>query len=376
MAVITYGQPGTPPPAAILAAFEGERVNPVAWVDVYLANNTTAWAQQIPITDGKVSVDMGRDERRNLDLTFYDLDQVLGYGPGQFWFDKILKPFKGIALDDGSIYAYQLGEFMIDQIERPHFPRTVHVTCRDFVKKLKLAKFTSTTTFTAGTQVKDIIFAIATNGGVSKFNIANITTVLAADITFERGTPRWDACKKLAESISCDLYFDSVGFFTLALMVDPITAPLAYSFKTGTTGNMVSFTKSSTDNEMFNDVLVYGDGPDNPLVFAQAENNNVTSPTRISEIGRRTTEFKSQFLDTNAKAATLAGKLLSVSALEQYQMSLESISIPWLEAARAVEVLDPNAAVTDPTRFLLTDFEVGFQLGSMQATAKRVTIVG
>lgn len=277
----------------------------------------------------------------------------------------------------GDTWITPLGEFRADVITRPRFPHSIRVTGRDFTKKLMLAKFAATTTFAAGANVGDTIKTIATNGGIAKFNFVTVTDTLGTAVTFEKGTTRWDACKQLAISISCDLYFDNAGFLCLQPMVDPLTAPLSYTFKTGMSGNLVDYDRSTNDSRLYNDILVYGNGPANPLVYAHVSNTAVTSPTSIANLNEtRTYTYSSQFFTTNAQALAYANKLLSVVALEQYEVNVSSIVIPWLEAGQAVELIVPDAATGDPTRFLLTSFAIPLMLGPMTGMAKRVTLVG
>lgn len=452
-----------------MAEFESDYVRVARWVDIYEADNVTMWRSQVPITGGSVSIDMSRDERRNLDLVIADPDGDLGYGPGYFWYDKIIKPYRGVTLQNGDIWVAPLGEFMIDQIQRPHFPSEIQVTGRDFMKKLLGDRFSQTTTFVAGTNVVAAIKAICTNAGITKFNFPTIDVrTLTSPVTFERNTERGRAALDLAESISSELFFDASGRLTLRPYVDPLTAPLSYTFQTGdplnpsgtrwavgtieglsfslttededflltetgdvimaesstpsvasdaeshflvaedldelmtedfdnlvtepseevvigsatqtiyaytNTGNLVSFTRSTADTLMNNHVVVYGDGPDNPLVFAEVENNDPSSPTRIAQLGRRTYSRSSVLVKNNADALLLAQSILKVRALEQYDVSLSSLVIPWLEAGDAIELLVDDAAVGDPTRFLLTSFGIPLGLEAMSASVKRITIV-
>lgn len=589
----------TTPPADVLEQIESSSVQVVRWVDIYEADNVTLWKSSPAITGGEVTVDSTRDERRNIDITFANDDGAIPYGPGNLWYDKIVKPYRGVVmppvtvdsylklpgvagnhlsvtrsalsgvtslqfavrvtfnslgvlqilcgwgsagatfrvaadnklyiatLTSGSAvlggaassvalpftagqvtagtkfwvkgtltiatascaYAYSydntndfdqvtwtalgtpqtgtnagaallytgstsslwgtnstgaagfagklhagvetintnntikfslagqtasaatitavtgqtmtvatsggnpaliygavinpsevwatgLGEFMIDTIDRPRFPHEIRVTGRDFVKKMKLAKFANATAFASGLNVATVINTIATNGGITKFNFATPTNTLSATITFDRGSLRWDAMKKLADSISHELFFDGFGYLTLRPMVDPLTAPLLYTFKTGADGNLVDFSRSTNDTRLYNDVCVYGDSPSAPLIFAQSENTAPSSPTRIAQLGRRTYTYASQFFTGTPQAQAFADSLLSVMALEQYDMELTSIVLPWLEAAGAVEALLPDATVGDPTRFLLSAFSVPMALGPMSGSVKRITIVG
>ncbi len=374
----------TVPTAEILTAFEATARAVERWVDIYEPDNETIWMSRAPFVDGSVNVDMSRSERRNLEITFADTTGEMGYGPTKFWYDKIIKPYRGLRLANGDIWVAQLGEFMIDQITRPRFPNNLAVTCRDFSKALIQDKFANTISFAAGTNVGTIIEAIASNGGIVKFDFVTVTNTLTSPVVFERGTERWTAITKLAEMISHEVFFSRTGYLVLRPYVDPLTAPVSFTFRHGVpTANLVDFSKSTNDTRVFNDVVVYGDGPSNPLVFGQAENTAPTSPTRIygsnginTGLSRRTYTRASQVIQTNTEAQALAEAILAVSALEQYDMSLSSFVIPWLEAGEAVEVETTEADVGDPTRFLLTNFSIPLELGNMDGSAKRVTIVG
>lgn len=370
---IVYGN-GVPS-YEIIDQFEGDVVSVRSWLDIYDSDNTTIWKSQVPISEGTVSVDMMRSERRNFDVTIADIDDSIGYGPGAFWYDKVLKPYRGLLLANGDTWVTQLGEFMPDNITRPHFPDVIRATCRDFSKKLLLDKFADTTTFAAGLNVGTVIQTIATNGGITKFNFASTTSVLPAATTFERGDERWKAITDLAKSIGFEVFFNAFGYLTFRPFVDPLTAPTTYTYRTGADSNLISFEKSTSDTYMFNDVVVYGSASTNALVYARATNTNPSSPTRVAAIGRRLKTLESQFVADNTKALEIATAYLKVSGLEQFDMAMSSLVVPWLEAGDAVEVLVPSDP-GDPTRYLLSNFSIPLGLGGMSGSAKRVTIVG
>lgn len=593
MGAIVYG---TVPSDAIVAQFEGTSVQVRRWVDIYEADNTTLWRSAVQLTDGTISVDSTRDERRNMDLTLYDGDGDLGYGPGFLWYDKIFKPYRGIQLADvpvpgyisidaltsgqyivatrsaftsvtvyelaarvsfaelgvlqamagwnggpflphfevkssgklflsmaltdhsfagavdssiaipglavntpvwlrakltvstsvlnyyysyddtndydlvnwtvlgtaqtgahtggtldlsgstqvifgadyngnnsmhgkiyagaeitnttgkqvefdvtdfpegassfvattgqtftlvgdfinlvpatfveGDVWVTSLGEFLPDVIDRPRFPHTIHITGRDFTKKLLQSKFGQVTAFAAGTGIASTIQNLATNGGISKFNFVTDATTLASTVTFEADDSRWKAMTDLATAIGMELFFDSYGYLTLRPFVDPLTAPLYYTFRTGVSGNLVDYGRSTNDSELFNRVVVRGDSVNNPLVYGEATNTTVTSPTRIAAIGERMMPtITNAFVASNLEAEAIAIALLAVAGLEQYELKFDSIAVPWLEGGVAIEAVLPDSAPSDPTRFLLTDFTIPMNLGPMSSTARRITIV-
>jgi len=362
------------PSSSIVAQFESDLVTVIRRVDIYEKDGTTLYLSDVAVETGSVSVDMGRAERRNIDLTLND-DRI-EYGPGGFWYDKVIKAYRGILLNTGDAWLAPLGVFLPDNITRPRFPGNIQVTGRDFSKKLILDKFGATTTFAQGLVIADVIRAIATNGGITSFNFQSPTDVLTSPVTFEIGSERMQACVDLSQAINHEVYFDAYGAMVLRPFVDPLTAQVSYTFKTGVTGNLVDYGRTTTDTFMFNDVVVYGSATENKLVNGRATNTNDLSPTSINRVGRRTKTIPNQFVANDAAAISIAQSFLSVSGLEQYDLSIESLVIPWLEAGEAILAQLPDASLTDPDRFLLSSFSVPLALGSMSMSAKRVIIVG
>jgi hypothetical protein len=183
--------------------------------------------------------------------------------------------------------------------------------------------------------------------------------------------------EELSLAVGHEVFVTAFGALRFRKWVDPLTASISHTFHANPgSSNLASFTKSSNDSELFNHIAVYGSAQHNGLVYAQASNTNPASPTRIARLGRRTRPVPSQFVANNVAAQALANSLLSVAALEQYDVAISALKAPWLEVGTAVEFLDPDAAETDPTRFLLTNYTIPMELGLMTGTAKRVVNVG
>lgn len=286
-----------------------------------------------------------------------------------------------ISIAGGTIQDFtwetQVGEFLIDTINVPNFPHVSQCSGRDYTKKLLDDKFADTTTFVLGQTVEQVIKTIATNGNITKFLLSNTGFQLGKDFTFESGTDRWTAITEIATAYNLEAFFNAEGYLVLREMVDPLSAPLAFTFETGTFGNLVKYSKRSGDTRIYNHIVVRGEAADQLPIVAEAENHEPSSPTSIENLGRRRTyTYVSSFFTSEEQAQATADSFLKIKALETYDVALESIIIPWLEAGEAVEFIDPNPNPGDPTRFLLTDFSIPMTLGSMSATSKRVTVVG
>lgn len=342
-------------------------------VDIHNADGTL-WYSDAPVVEGSVSVSYDRAERRTFDLTLDNEDFIFRSDPAGFWYDKIIKIYRGAQVGNDTQY-YQLGEFLIDTISSPNFPALTKIAGRDYAKMLMQTKFSEATGFVVGQSLDAIVRAIALNGGVTKVNVPTTGKSLTSDIFFDGGSPRWDAIAKLANDYGYELFFDAMGVLIMRPFVDPTTAPISYTFATGSSGNLGSYELKTNDTRIFNHVVVKGSGNSSLPVYGYAENTEPSSPTRIARIGRRTMVYDSKFISDSNSATALAVALLKIYALESYEISVGSLTAPWMEVGTAIRFNDPNPAPAAPDRFLLTDITIPLAPGLMTGTAKRITIV-
>lgn len=272
----------------------------------------------------------------------------------------------------------QIGEFCIDKINEGNFPRTVKVSGRDYVKRLMTSKFVAATMFNAGASLDATINSIASAGGIpaTKRLIPPTGQTLGRDFIFDRGTERWKAMNEMATAYGYELYFTAEGILVMAEIQDPSTSPLMYTFETGEFGNLADYGKSVNDGRLYNHVVVSGEASDVVPVWAEARNDNPSSPTNIARIGDRLYQYVSSFITTTAQAQNVANKFLAIHALEEYELNFSSLMLPWLDVGSIIEFIDPRPYVNQPDRFLLSTLTIPLTLGPMTGTGKRVTVVG
>ncbi len=364
----------TPPPE-VLEAILAPVTQVVRHVDIYESDGTTPWMMDAPLVSGSVSIDQTRDERRTGEFSLVNDDGNLDTTPGKLWYDKVVKVYRG-AIVNGEVWEAQIGMFMIDQFKEPRFPSIVGLTCRDFTKKLLKSKFAYPTLFEAGTPLEDVVSAIALNGGIDDVILPNTGLTLADEHLFDKGTERWEAIKELVLAHGYEAFMNPRGAMVMQAQRDPFLSPTIFTFETGPGGSLADWEKQSTDARIYNHIAVTGEGTNQAPVYAEVRNTAVTSPTRIDQLGERTYEFESSYITTVLQAEEVAANLLNIYALEQYDLSLTSAVIPWLEAGEIIEFVDPDPNPADPTRFLLSSLEIPLTLAPMSSTVKRVTFVG
>lgn len=269
-----------------------------------------------------------------------------------------------------------IGEFMIDRIDERRFPKETKVTGRDYSKKMLTAKLPTALSFDTKTPLEDLVRAMAANAGITKFILPRTGVTIGTATDFDQGTERWNVTKKACETSAYELFFTADGYLTMRKQLDPLTSPVTMRFETGSRGNLVDWTKSSTDTEIYNRIICVSEGTEATLpYYGEAVNRLSTSPTSIGRLGERTFIYTSAFFQSNDQCKRTAEAMLKVKALESFNVDFSSLVFPWAEAGEIIEFIDPAAPSYDPTRFLLSSFSIPMKLGPMTASAKRIIIV-
>jgi hypothetical protein len=278
-------------------------------------------------------------------------------------------------------YEAQIGEFQIDSINTSRFPNQISVSGRDYSKRLQLDQFPRITAFAAGSKLDATIRTIALNAGILKFRLNAPSAVLGAQATFARSSSRWDAIKSMCDSLNIEVYFDREGYLVTREYSDISTSVPVFVLSTDeASANIVDFSKSSSDSNIFNDVIVVCTSEEASVTgdkfLSIKTNTDPDSPTNITKIGRRTLTWDAPYLTSQAQAVDLANRLFQVSQLEDFQLTFSAVCLPWLEAGGVVQFDDPEESDYVPTRFLFTDFNIPLGLGAMSGTGKRIVIAG
>jgi hypothetical protein len=274
------------------------------------------------------------------------------------------------------VYNGQIGEFDIDRITESHFPHTINIQGRDYTKRCINSKFTAAVNIEVGINPEEVISNLAANSGITKFLVDWAGTETGRDFFYEAGVERWTAMKEIATAYNYELYFNAQGYLVVRRFQDPVTAtPLATLKTHASDAGLITYEKSTNDSRLFNSVSVVGESADTAPVNAVAKNTVSGSPTSIAEIGERVYVYSSPLITGTDQAQQLADSLLQVMSLEEFDLNFTHIVLSWLDAGEVVQFTDPDPAPGDPTKFLLTQFEIPLTLGAMSGVARRVTIV-
>jgi hypothetical protein len=423
---VVLGTVGQVPPVEVLGALLGGVAQITRRCEVWVPDATQvltgiskfyATDPTLVSTTGGVSVSYGRAERRMLDITLSNDDGSILHAPGQFYYDKIIKVFRGVNWPGGQ-WEVQIGEFMIDQIESQRFPRTIHVTGRDMSKMLSISKYAADTLYVLGSSLDTTVAGILTAAGVVKMILPTTGITLISDFLVSAQTDRATVLTTLLTSYGYEWFYNAAGYFVMRLFQDPATAPLLWTYNTGPQpfvmvgtvrvntgqiGSLIDWRKVSADTDMINHWVVTGASTVAGPVYAEAVNDNVLSPTHrfgAGGIGDRVKFFNNPLLNTVTACQTVANNLLKISSLEDWEISMDAVVLPFLEVGTIIQFIDPDVtpAIFDagtfdgipnqtfdganplnptpfaPVNFLLTDFDLPMSLGSSKPIAKRVAL--
>lgn len=269
----------------------------------------------------------------------------------------------------------QLGEYVQDFASvSSESPDLVEISGRDYVKRCLLSRLVAATTYDKGRAVEDVIGNMALNSKVRKIALPATGATLDRDMTWEADTDRWSIMKELATSHNYDLYFDSHGVLVMEKFRDPSTSPVDLLLNVGPLGNLVSKGLRTSDSQLFNHVVVVGEGADReaPPVWAEAINNAPNSPSRVDELGDRVIRYQAATVTTLGQARELAESMLSVAALEEFELSFSTPLLPWVEPNQILAMTEEAAGTWGPDRFLLSSVSMPLDLSPMSGTGKRI----
>ena len=279
----------------------------------------------------------------------------------------------------GRVWEMQIGEFLIDaaSADAESFGE-VALTCRDMVKRCRQSKLVTATTFSKGRSIESIIETMAANSSIARRRLPVTGQSLDRDMTWESDTERWEIMKELATSFNYDLRFDSTGTLVMTEFSDPLSAPVSLDLTVGAQGNLVSRGLRTSDSRLFNHVVVVGEGSDSstPPVWAEAINDNPRSPSRVAELGDRVIRHTSPLISTLAQARELANSMLSIAALEEFELDFATPLLPWIEPGQILRLTDEAAGTWGPNRFLISTLSYPLDLSPMSGSGKRVINVG
>lgn len=282
------------------------------------------------IQDGSLSVTFQNGQRRKATVKLENLDNAYSYAVNHIWFGQQLRLKMGMHLPDGSDIIFPQGVFYITNPDSVFSPKERTVTYN------LVDKFGALDGTVGGllhnshyiAQKRNIFFAMRDLLRLDKYDLENSTndklrmvdstvpiftsyynnlgavehvlsdgsvlsipyTSTAYDITTGANGKISDVIDELNNNLVAWYGYDQTGAFRVEPSQDEISdvhKPILYSF-TPLNSVLCSLSESCQTGEVYNDVIVCGQGSKFANYYGRATNYDPKSPTNVKKIGLRT----------------------------------------------------------------------------------------
>lgn len=334
-------------------------------VDAYLG--ATLIAEDMPISDGQVSVASGSGVRRTLDLTITDRDlwadlDVIGIE---------LRPYRGIRYPNGEREMVPLGRFSLDAQSISVGPGGgISVrSAPDRWAQVQRAQFETPTASVPTARITAEISRLVTGA------VAGITVATTATSTATAGPIVWEqdraaAAADLATSIGAEVFFDVNG--DLVIEDAPLLGQTpVWTVDASPTGVLLGGDRARDRARTYNVVVAYpssltGTSPYAPVIVADTD---PTSRTYVNgPFGRVPYRYTSPAMTTSGQALAAATALLNRIKAVNAQLSVDAIVHPGLDRGDVITVLTPDG-VTE--RHLVDSLTIPLTVGGTQQITTR-----
>lgn len=327
------------------------------------------------LSDGNVDVDVTRLTRRTFTATVLNPDGIWSPGSdwgGTFYVNRIVRFWRGIDYgssqghdDAGSTEMVPIGTFMIDSadvmVERGM--SVVTLSGSDLWKKFTKSAFQNAQSWDTGTNLNTIITAIASQAGLTIYNLDPLNSrvagdkVLGAPFEVERGDNRGEALGRLCSGSGIDIFFDPLGRLTTEDFKTPGSAAVVYTYDPDDNNNLITMKASYTDEHLYNAVLVIGTGDKDNIVTYYVSDTSPLSVTSVSRIGERLLVYETDTISSASVAHSTAIRLFYQHVLINEDITLEVICNPAFEGNDVIRLREADFTSMDQT-FRISAFTV------------------
>jgi hypothetical protein len=337
----------------------------IVQVDAYLSGSLIA--EDMPISDGQVSVASGSGVRRTLDVTITDRDlwstlDVIGVE---------LRAYRGIRYPSGDRELVPLGVFSLDAQSMSVGP-SGGISVRsapDRWARVQRAQFETPTAAVPTAQIKAEISRLVTGA------VSGITVTTTATSTATAGPLIWDvdragAAADLATSIGAEVFFDVAG--NLVIEDAPLLGQTpVWTVDASPSGVLLSGERIRDRARTYNVVVAYPSSLTGAALYAPAvaEDTDPASRTYVGgPFGRVPYRYTTPAMTTSAQALVAAKALLNRVKAVNAQLNVEAVVHPGLDRGDVITVLTPDGTTE---RHLIDSLTIPLTVGGTQQITTR-----
>lgn len=303
--------------------------------------------------EGSVTLDAQAAVRGRLDMTV-DEDAsglLIPTGP-----TSLLAPYgneiqvkRGLIFPDNTTELYSLGIFRIESapVSDTGDELAVQISGLDRAAKIAEAKFEADYMVKPGQLFGDVIDDIIRQVYPDVVTDFAASSVLTPAVTASQGEDRWAFCQGMAAAIGAELYFDVDGVLVLRPIPVASGDPTAIIAE-GDGGLLLGIDRGLSRENVYNRVIVTGDGlSDNPITGI-ATDDNPDSPTYYyGRFGRKPYFYDSQFITAQAQANDAATGILQTMIGADQPLAFSSVVDPRLTPSDIIRVARQRIGVDE-----------------------------
>lgn len=313
--------------------------------------------RRLPVISGDVKAERSAEFRRSFSCTVVDATgDLIPKGPESLLtpYGSILKPYRGVIYSDGTEEVYPLGVFRISSVsvkDTAEGPTDIQVESIDLARTVSRDKFTEVYSVTENTNVITAIKEILerTFPELEYDDISTDAQIKATRI-YDAGDDPWKACRSLASSIGCEIYFDAEGTVIIAPPVDIEALPAAdFSYIEGKGNTMTDIATKLADEPGCNGFIVTGEsiGDETEPVRGEAWDEDPASATyRFGPYGEVPCFVQDDVVSTDEEAEAVAKSLLNDRLGFASTLEIDAIVNPAYECGQVVEVIRSKSNIS------------------------------
>lgn len=360
------------------------------------------------IQSGTLNISLNNGQRRTASVRFENLDNAFDYAVNKLWFGRRVRLSKGVILSDGTPYYIPLGVFYLNSPKTDWRPnsrtaeyqlvdkwayldgtlfgnlentyevarRTNIFAAMQGILNLSIYDHKTTTDYTKKIDGVTPVFTDYYNGQTVTINGVNVPkTDTPKTVTTSMGGTYGQVLLDLNSIIAGWIGYDSTGALRVEASADDIDdnkKPVMWNF-TENSKTFFGLEETANPAQVYNDVIIWGESVDGAVVGARAINDDPTSDTSVSRIGRKTFVESSDINYTNEQCAALAAWYLKRKTVLQKSVTISCSQMFHLRENNLVSVLRSDKPNSPIEKHLIQSISIPLsQKGAMQITATSV----
>lgn len=362
------------------------------------------------LQDGTLNVSLQNGKRRQASVSFANLDGAFDFAVNKIWFGNKVRLMMGVKLSDGTDFYLPQGVFYFDSPSLDWKPNSrqasytltdkwayldgslfgklrdtyqVEIGANIFAAMqavLQISRYTLSPT-TDIMQMIDPITPLFTDYFNNRTTIVNgqvyTNNLVPYEIEVEYGQSYANILTELNNLLAGWIGYDGTGRLTVLPSENDIadqTKPVLWDYTTESK-TFLGLSETASVGDVYNEYTIVGEALDSDIApVGRAVNDDITSGTCISRIGRKSQVESASGYYTKEQCAALAAFKLKRATVLQKSVTISSTQMFHLQENNLITVQRTDKQGAPIERHLVQSFSIPLnQTGQMSITATSVT---